>query len=94
MLLADILHQVLSSRGRWQPSETFREKNANIDKRFEEKLKRLCWGVDYRADKADKVLRCKITSMALPPGNDTVCINISPSRPKKTKNKNRIIKKQ
>ncbi len=86
ILLAEILHKVLASRGRWRAIESCHKKNTNIDKRFEEIFKRLHKSIDYRADKADKMLKCKITSMALPE-NDTTCINISNLQPKKLKTK-------
>ena len=83
MLLADILHNVLLSRGKWQVRNISHVESRRIDKR-----------VDYCAERADKVLRCRITSVGLPNGNDGVCINILPSRRSKAGNKSGKIKKQ
>ena len=94
MLLADILHNVLLSHGKWQVRNISHVESRRIDKRFEDAFKRLCKSVDYCAKRADKVLRCRITSVGLPNGNDGVCINILPSRRSKAGNKSGKIKKQ
>ena len=83
ILLAEYLHNVLSSRQRKEARMTSNIK-ANIDKRFEETLKRLRKSIDHKAKSAHSLLRCKITSMTSPDRVDTVYIGISPSR-KKTK---------
>jgi hypothetical protein len=49
-------------------------------------MERLRKSIDYRARSADRLLRYKITSMALPRASKAVCINISAS-PKKSKKK-------
>ncbi len=85
MLLADILHNVLLSRGRCRKSEFSDEKCEKNDKRFESAFKRLCRGVDFRAKNADRVLRCKIATVALPDGSNRVWVNIVPPASKKSK---------
>ena len=92
MMLADILHNVLLSRGQWQVRNNSHIESKNTDKRLDDAFRRLCKSVDYCAERADKVLRCRITSVALPNGNDGVCISILPSH--RSKNKSRKIKKQ
>lgn len=85
MILANFLHNVLLSRGRWDRCNVSQKKKRNIDKKFEEAFKRLCQSVDFRAKTADKVLKCKIASGALINGGDGVCINILTSRRDKNK---------
>ncbi len=73
--LADILHKVLSLRGRWQACGDENEKDRNIDKEFEKRLSRLHKSIDYRAKRAEKLLKCKITDTQ-PNVNNTMYINI------------------
>ena len=83
MLLAEFLHNALLWRGR-EHSDATTHKKAKSSRGFEEAMERLRKSVDYRAKGAENILRCKITSMALPRGREAVCINISAS-PKKVK---------
>lgn len=86
MLLAEFLHNALLWRGHGPTVALAHEKPRNIDKRFEKAMERLRKSIDCSAKSADRLLRCKISSIALPRGNETVCINISAS-PKKSKKK-------
>ena len=92
MHLAEFLHNALLWRGRTPFNVPPHKKNTNIDKRFEKIMERMRKSVDYRAKSAQKLLKCKITSMTLPYGTGAVCINMS-AAPKK-REKNRITQKQ
>lgn len=91
MLLADFLHSVLLSRGRWLPGRVADKMEKSVDKRFDDTFRRLWRSVDYSAKSADRLLRCKVARVALPNG-DGVCISIVPVHQRYVKNQNSIIK--
>ena len=94
MLLAEFLHKVLLRRNPWQTNKAMRKEYAKCDKRFEQTFKRLQKIIDYRADSADTLLRCKIKNIVQPHIGETVCIGISSAPRKSVNNKKRIIKNQ
>ena len=87
MLLADVLHNVLLSKGKLQNNKISHAGCTNINKRFDDAFNRLCRCVDFRAKKADKVLKCKIASIIAPDGDKVVYINILPMHKKSKKEK-------
>ncbi len=93
MLLAEYLHKVLLRSHLWEPKKVHK-KHAKCDKRFEEVFTRLQKIIDYKADSADALLRCKIKEITRPQVSDTVCIRISPAHTKSVIKKNCITKKE
>lgn len=87
MLLADVLQNVLLSKGKLQNNKISHAGSINIDKRFDDAFNRLCQCVDFRAKKADKVLKYKIGSVIAPDGDKMVYINILPIHKKSKKRK-------
>ena len=88
MLLADFLHNVLFSRERWQSLNKTHDDSRCLDKRLKAVFKRLLKNVDFCAKKADKLLKCKITRIAMPNGNAIMSINMQPSHRNNLKKKN------
>ena len=87
MLLADVLHNVLLSQGQLQNYKISHANCKNIDKRLDDVFNRLCQCVDFRAKKADKALKCKITGVVTPDRDKMVYINILPMHKKVKKQK-------
>ena len=92
MLLADVLHNVLLFQGKLHNNKKSHASSINIDKRLDDVFNRLCQCVDFRAKKADKVLKCKIASVIAPDGNNMVYVNVLPlhKKSKKQKSYNKI----
>ena len=88
MLLADFLHNILLSRERLLSMRNAHKKSKKIDKSLDDAFKRLFRSVDFDARQADRLLKCRITRIATPDGNEKVFINIQPSRRRKVINKN------
>lgn len=85
MLLANFLHNVLSFKQCRNVFKPMSNEIVNTNKEFEKVMRRLQKTIDFRADKADKILRCSVTRISVPGKKDAVFVNILPSNKENNK---------
>lgn len=85
MLMADVLHTIMTLRGQVHSGKEKDAEEEKCNESMDKALKRLCNAVDYRAEKAERLLKKSLTA-SRPRVTASLCIGVSP-RVKKVKNK-------